>query len=282
MENRPLVSILIATHNDEDTIEECLESIENQNYGTEYIELVIINDYSTDRTNEILDKFEVTFQGSLVINKNRKNLGLTKSLNIGLKLCTGKYIIRMDADDIMLKSRIKYQVNFLECNPDYVLVSSAVLIHEKGKVRGLKIGGFSDSLIRELMMYKNPFTHPAITYRNIGVKYDEEYKYAQDYKYCYELMKLGKAHILPKPVLKYRVSKSSLSLKYNYEQMLLLDDIRSLIRIERTPKRPRRYFERVILFRAIYATETAKLALVLVNPIKFIIISLLRSLRIYT
>ena len=72
MEDKPLVTVLIATYNDEETIAECLESIENQNYGLEYIELVIINDCSTDRTNEILDKFQSTFSGLLVIKKHTK------------------------------------------------------------------------------------------------------------------------------------------------------------------------------------------------------------------
>ena len=143
------------------------------------------------------------------------------------------------------------------------------------------MGGYTDSLIRELMMFKNPFTHPAIAFRNIGLRYDEEYKYAQDYMYCYKLMKLGKAYILPKPVLKYRVSESSISLKYNYQQMRLLDEIRKKIRMERTATRPRRYFDRVVLFRATYASASSRRRLVLCNPVKFIIRSFLRIIRIY-
>ena len=97
MNNRlPLISVLLSAYNSESTIDRAIESIMNQSYKN--IELLIIDDYSSDSTYEKCDYYKNKYS-NVSIYKNEKNLGLTASLNKLLNLSNGKYIARQDADD---------------------------------------------------------------------------------------------------------------------------------------------------------------------------------------
>src|SRR5210317_249437 len=91
-----LVSTVMSSYNSEKTISASIESILNQSYKN--IELLIIDDCSTDNSYEILKEYELNYD-SINVFRNNKNIGLTKSLNIILKKTKGKFIARQDADD---------------------------------------------------------------------------------------------------------------------------------------------------------------------------------------
>ena len=100
--NTPEISVLLSTHNNENSINNSIKSIINQSF--EDFELLIMNDASDDTTLKELKKFD---DKRIKIFNNRSNLGLTKSLNLLLAKSSGKYIARQDADDISLKDRFK-------------------------------------------------------------------------------------------------------------------------------------------------------------------------------
>ena len=114
--SKPLVSVLMAVYNGEKYLLEAIESILNQTYTN--FEFLIINDGSTDSTEEIILSYS---DQRIRYIKNEQNLKLIASLNKGLDLAKGKYIARMDADDISLPDRLEKQVNFLERNSTKLL-----------------------------------------------------------------------------------------------------------------------------------------------------------------
>ena len=117
--NQPLVSVLIPCYNVERYVVEAVGSISNQTYKN--LEIIAINDCSTDRTGELL--MQLAREDSRIrVVTNEVNLKLIQTLNKGIGMCNGEYIARMDADDISLPTRIEKEVRFLEENNDHVIV----------------------------------------------------------------------------------------------------------------------------------------------------------------
>jgi len=121
MSQNSLVSVLIPCYNCEEYVEEAVMSIIKQTYPN--LEILVIDDGSTDNTGNIL-KILAKEDPRIIYIKNEENLKLIATLNKGLNLCKGKYIARMDADDISLPTRIEKQVNFLEAHPEIGIVGT--------------------------------------------------------------------------------------------------------------------------------------------------------------
>jgi glycosyltransferase involved in cell wall biosynthesis len=113
------ISVILPIYNAEKYLSDAINSILNQNY-TDF-EVLAIDDGSTDASLEILKSFN---DPRITIIQNNENLGLIRTLNRGLDLAQGKYIARMDADDISLPTRFEKQVNLLDNNPDIGVCSS--------------------------------------------------------------------------------------------------------------------------------------------------------------
>jgi glycosyltransferase involved in cell wall biosynthesis len=135
MNDFPLVTIGIPNYNYGHYILEALNSVANQTYQN--IELIIVDDLSTDNSIEIVDNWINNYQGKIKINfiKNELNIGLAKTCNIILKNANGKYFQPLDADDIILPDKIKNQITVLENSPNNAMVYSNVsVINEKGEI----------------------------------------------------------------------------------------------------------------------------------------------------
>lgn len=177
MDYYPKISVILSVYNDEKNIEAAVKSILDQTYKN--LELLVIDDSSNDKTYDIVKKIE---DKRLKVFKNKTNLGLTKSLNILIKLSEGTLIARQDSDDISSKYRFEKQVAFLN---KYNLDACTT----RAKVKGTdnSIPKFSYIFPNKYVIkFKNPFIHGTLIIRkkvleNIGL-YDENYTYAQDYK----------------------------------------------------------------------------------------------------
>lgn len=124
------VSILLPVYNVRDYVAETIESVLSQTH-TDF-ELIIIDDYSSDDSVSIIDSY-CKRDDRVQLYKNIKNLGISKTLNYGLAKASGKYIARIDGDDLMGPERLERQLKFLESNADYGLVGCWVNnIDEKG------------------------------------------------------------------------------------------------------------------------------------------------------
>ena len=164
MSKQRLVSVIMSTHNSEDTLEESINSILDQTYLD--IEILIMDDGSKDNSNVILDRLN-TQNKSIKIFRNETNIGLTRSLNILISKSRGQYITsRHDADDISYPERIGMQMEEIETkNLDFC--STRALI--KGQIK--KIPGLSFYLPQKITMkYKNPFIHGTLLMKKIYSK----------------------------------------------------------------------------------------------------------------
>ncbi|RKY31599.1 MAG: hypothetical protein DRP67_02325 [Candidatus Omnitrophota bacterium] len=178
---KPKVSVIMAVYNGEKYLKECIDSILNQTFSD--FEFIIINDGSTDKTEEILQDFK---DERIRIVNNKENLGLTKSLNIGLSISKGKYIARIDVDDIALPQRLEKQVKFLDENQDVGLVGTwFYVIDEEGKIIGKEKYPINDAEIRKVLLKGNPFFSSSVMFRKECIekagKFREEFIRAQDY-----------------------------------------------------------------------------------------------------
>ena len=180
---KTLVSVVMSAYNAENFIADSIRSILDQTY--ENLEFIIINDCSSDNTAQIVERFSNNDSRIKLIH-NKENLGLTRSLNIGLKHAEGEFIARLDADDPSEPSRLERQVDFLNNHADVSLVGSGAYLINKS---GHKIGKMSvisrDGFIRKFIIYVNLFIHSSIMVRkkvieNVG-GYREKFRYSQDY-----------------------------------------------------------------------------------------------------
>lgn len=207
----PLVSVLLSTHNQEKYLKEAIESILKQTYQN--LEFLVVNDDSTDSTRSILQKYN---DKRLIVIANKKKLGLTKSLNRALRLSKGKYIARMDGDDISTRDRLKTQITFLEKNRDIAAVGSwAQVIDDKGRKVKIRRTPMGFKEINKEIPKLNPFIHSTLVFRAEVFKeigpYDESFLFAQDYDLMLRITSRFKTANINKALLLYREHPKSVS-----------------------------------------------------------------------
>lgn len=135
MQNKILITVLMPCYNAQDYLPDALESIINQTYKN--LEILCINDGSTDKTPEILENYAKQDRRIRLVH-NESNIKLIKTLNKGIDLANGEYIARMDADDISMPQRIEIELNYLLNNPDIDIVSCSMQVIDVNGVLGKK------------------------------------------------------------------------------------------------------------------------------------------------
>lgn len=186
-----LVSVIMPTYNVEQFVAEAIESILNQSYSN--IEFVIVDDCSTDNTYKICEEYAQN-DSRIKLLRNEKNSKIEFSLNRALKNCTGKYVIRMDGDDISDKFRIEIMKNYLDSHEDIKLVgTSAITINTNNEEIGRTIFLSDFSMIKKTCLLKTPVVHIWMTYKYI---YDELNGYrklfaTEDYDFILRLITSG-------------------------------------------------------------------------------------------
>lgn len=216
--NQPLVSVLIPCYNVEKYVEESINSILDQTYKN--LEVIAINDCSTDGTGDLLDKI-ASKDPRVKVFTNEANLKLIKTLNKGISLCNGKYIARMDADDISLPTRIEKEVSFLEKNKDHDIVSVQFYAFrsENPSKRDLNHSPTRDQELRAFILFRSGICHPAVMIRRrvfteLGLKFEAEYLHVEDYALWSEAIYKTKIANLSEPLLLYRVHQQQISTLY--------------------------------------------------------------------
>lgn len=219
--DRPLVSVIIPCYNASKYVEQAVRSVMEQTYQN--LEIICCDDCSTDNTLEILEKLAVE-DSRITIVKNDSNLKIVKTLNKLIGLAQGKYIARMDADDISLPERIEKQVSFLESNPEYGLCgTNAWHIDENGKKIGKSYLPVTHEENKFYLAYYSTFYHPTIMLRSCIYKnsfYSDDFLYAEDYElWCRLIFEENiKAINLLEKLFKYRFFKTQTSNVHQKEQ----------------------------------------------------------------
>lgn len=226
MHDQPLVSVLIPCYNAEKYIEQALRSIMNQSYSN--LEIIAADDCSTDNTLKILTTL-ASEDTRIRIVRNETNLKIVKTLNSLIDSANGKYIARMDSDDISLPDRILKQVTFMEKHPDYAICGvNSYHIDKDNRIIDFSFLPISNCEIQKYKIIHSPFYHPGILIKSEVLKsnkYDESYLYAEDYELWIRLLKSCKARNLRQYLLGYRVYAEQTSTQKKDEQLLITKKI---------------------------------------------------------
>lgn len=204
----PHISVLMPVYNCELYVEVAIQSILNQTFKN--FELIIIDDASKDKTAAIVRSF---VDPRIVFIDKSVNTGYTASLNCGLEKAKGKYIARMDGDDISVPERLERQFQFLEANPDFVLCGTWVQIISTKQI--IKHPSEHEDIKSALLTYC-PIAHPSVLFRtsffrNHKLKYDLDMEPAEDYDLWTKLVMMGKMANIPSVLLYYRIHNSQVS-----------------------------------------------------------------------
>ncbi|MCP4142059.1 MAG: glycosyltransferase family 2 protein [Chloroflexi bacterium] len=211
---KPKVSIVMATFNAKDFLHQAIESILSQSYKE--FEFIIVDDGSTDSTWEIITQHHKIDQRINPI-KLKKNQGVAIASNIGIKMAQGKYIARMDSDDISLPQRLEKQVEFMESNPEIGILGSRVrYMNRAGNLLGFPPMPLKDLSIRWDLLFKNPFFNSSTIFRKSllskhEIVYNPNARYGEDYDLWIRLLSLTKGENLPDILLNYRIHSSNLT-----------------------------------------------------------------------
>lgn len=205
------ISVILPVYNAENYLFEAIESVLNQTFVD--FELIIINDGSKDSSLDIIN----SFKDQRIFLVDQHNKGLAATLNHGLSLAKGKYIARMDADDIALPNRFEIQLNFLKKNPKYKLIGSAVeIIDMHGSCLCVDIPYTGYAFLKKFMnKVGNPFKHPTVMFEkdvalNLGGYNEKIGKYFEDYFLWSKIAEQYKVEILSVVLLKYRITPGSI------------------------------------------------------------------------
>lgn len=157
----PTVSVIMGIYNCETTIEAAINSILNQTYQD--FELIMCDDKSTDHTLTIARSYASEFPEKIVLLENKKNEGLNFTLNRCLLVAKGKYIARMDGDDISLPERFETEVSFLEQNKNVAIVGAAMDVFDDKGTWGKHI--YLKNPQKKDFLKGTPFGHPVCMVR---------------------------------------------------------------------------------------------------------------------
>ena len=222
MISTPLVSVITPVYNREKYLVKCIESILNQTY--ENFEFIIIDDNSSDLTVNIIKDYLLR-DSRIKFLENNKNLGATLSFNRGLDIAKGKYIARMDSDDISFLDRFKKQVDIFESWHDLeVLGTGAVLIDHKENEIGRKQFPSNFKKISNIIETGVPVFDPSVMMRSSTLKeingFDNRLAPADDYHLWLTLFKQKKIiSNIDDYLIKYRLHDSNLSKVASREQL---------------------------------------------------------------
>lgn len=205
------VTVLMPVYNGQDYLKSAIESVLNQTYSN--LDLLIINDGSTDDSDKIITSFS---DNRIIYIENESNLGLIKTLNKGLKMIEGEYIVRMDADDICLPHKIEKQVDFMDDNKHIAVSGTSVKKFNKSGFLKQEYVRTAPEDLKTQLLFGSPLRHPTVILRNsIFVK--EEYGYdimldtVEDYGLWEEIAENYPLSNLKEPLLEYRINNQGIT-----------------------------------------------------------------------
>lgn len=218
------ISVCIPMYNASAYLRECIDSILCQTFSD--FELLIVDDGSTDESRDIVRSYNDP--RIRLIENNHNYIG---SLNLLMDKANGKYIARMDADDIMLPDRLEVQYTYMEAYPETdILGCGMYYLGEPDKLCATNGVVTANDLLRG-----NYIANPTVmmrrdSIREAKIQYDEKFIYAEDYHFWAQAAMAG-LHITnwDKPVLKYRFSTGQVSSVHSFEQFQKTEEIQNVL-----------------------------------------------------
>tara|TARA_B100000315_G_scaffold257079_1_gene304714 strand:- start:194 stop:1243 length:1050 start_codon:yes stop_codon:yes gene_type:complete len=196
-----------------------IESILNQTF-TDF-EFLIVDDLSTDVSVDIIKTYD---DQRIRLYENYKNLGQAETMNRGLKLAKGKYIARMDQDDIAISLRLEKQVGYFKAHPNLGVLGTHVRIVDEARgtnaVRSRPRTNYENQW---RLLYVTSVMHPSVMFRRgLFLKYggyNNEYSPAEDYEYWSRLSQFTEIHQLPDVLMKLRIHEANTSISNRSNQL---------------------------------------------------------------
>ena len=209
--SEPEISIVMPVYNAAPFLREAIDSIVAQTF--ENWELILLNDGSTDDSLQIAHSYT---DPRIKILDSETNNGLIYQLNRGMEAAQGRYIARLDADDVAMDNRLQMQFNYLENHPEIGLVGGYAEV--LGTNEMLRHGQKHDDILLELL-HRNAFIHSTVMFRksifgSINGGFDTNYKHAEDYRMWQLFAGITKLANLPEVLIKYRVHEQQVSAKH--------------------------------------------------------------------
>lgn len=227
----PAISIIMGVYKEpKDWLYQSINSIINQTFK-DYEFIIICDNPEYEEGISILKEY-ANNDNRIVLIFNEENNGLTKSLNKGLKISKGKYIARMDADDISMSNRLERQYAYMEEHPEIIVLGTNVeYIGKKSIIRGNDSIKYDDATIRAQMLLVNCIAHSSVMIRKSvldsnDIHYDENYRQSQDYRLWELLMHYGQFACLKEKLLKYRMSDQQITRSQKQGQSNLAGGVR--------------------------------------------------------
>ena len=230
--NRPLVSVIMPVYNGEKYIKRAVESVYEQGIS---LELLVIDDGSTDGTEEVLSAYEGREDFRYI--KNKENMGAARSRNRGVQEAVGEYVAFLDADDWWDRGKLKEQLGILE-KTGLVMCSTG---RELMKADGSDTGRYIP--VREKIRYRDLLKHNCINCSSVLIRREAALEFPMEHDDSHEdyitwlkvLKKYGSAAGINKPLLKYRLSEGgksrnklkSASMTYRVYRYVGYDPVRS-------------------------------------------------------
>jgi len=207
----PMISVIMPVYNSEKYLKEAIESILNQSYKD--FELIIINDGSTDDSAQIINLYK---DNRIKLINNFENKGLVYSLNLGIEVSKGKYIARMDSDDICYKNRFQKQVEFMEKNTSAAVCGGNCKVFGENIKNGVMRKYMDPTSIRYSLLFRCELVHPTVIMRKDvliknNYKYNEEDCGIEDFSLWQRISFNHEIYNMPKILLRYRIVNSSIT-----------------------------------------------------------------------
>jgi len=180
MGHSPLVSILIPAHNAEKTISAAINSCLNQSY--DLIEVLVLNNASTDNTQLVIDGFKDKRLHSFSSSEK----GIAKARNLLVTKAKGKYIAWLDADDISMSKRIEKQLDFMEDCPEVDVLGTYVKVRGSSKISAVK-WPCGNGALQAWLKFRNPFVQSSLMIRATAKpSYNSDFDYIEDYHWVFQ------------------------------------------------------------------------------------------------
>ena len=203
----PLVSVLMPVYKTAPYLSEAMDSMLHQTFKD--YELIVLDDCSPDNAEEILDAYD---DSRIVRYKGENNVGLSNVLNVGIEMARGKYIARMDSDDISLPNRLQIQVDYLEAHSEIDLVSVGMRLF--GAKESVWIRERNPEKVKIEALFHSPVLHASSMWRKDsferqGLRFRQEMVPAEDYDLWTRAMLKGlKLVNLPEVLYEYRIHET--------------------------------------------------------------------------
>jgi glycosyltransferase involved in cell wall biosynthesis len=208
----PKVSVVMSVYNGVPYLPEAIESILTQTYND--FEFIVIDDGSNDGTADIL----CSYDNPRIKLVHQKNRGLPASLNRGIQMSEGKYIARMDADDISEPDRLACQVQYLDSHPDCVMLGTcSLMIDQEGQTLCmLNMPQDQETILSELDRCSSPFVHGSVMFRKSAAVqcslYDERMLTAQDWLLWLNMAQIGRMTNLAATLYRRRLTANAITM----------------------------------------------------------------------